>query len=105
MNNTDKKIIEKFKRLLVKKVKVKNLILFGSRARGDNVPYSDMDIFIVVDNLDTETENYISDCAWEAGIEEGIVVVPITFSTYEWENSPERSSLLVKAVMEEGIRV
>jgi hypothetical protein len=45
----------------------------------------------------------MSDCAWEAGFEYGIVIVPITFTMNEWENSPERYSLLAKAVEADGV--
>ena len=103
MNSLEKHILDTFKTLLVKKVKLHYLILFGSRARGDADPDSDMDVLVVVDELTKEVEDYISDCAWEASFEHGIVMVPIVFSTNEWEHSPERSSLLADAIRAEGI--
>lgn len=103
MNATKKEVLDKFKSLLLKKVKLHSLVLFGSRARGDADPDSDMDILVVVDHLDREIEDYISDSAWEAGIDYGIVIVPITFSTEEWENGPHQYSLLAMAIKEEGV--
>jgi hypothetical protein len=42
-------------------------------------------------------------CAWEAGFEYGIIVVPVVFSKQEWEEGPERFSLLSQVVHAEGI--
>ncbi len=104
MNTIEKKILNKFNVLLQKRVKLHKMILFGSRARGDATPYSDMDVVVILDETANEQAmDYISDCAWEAGFEHGIVVVPIVFTKYEWENSPERYSLLSQAVEKEGI--
>lgn len=104
MDIIEKKVLNKFNTLLLKRVKLHKMILFGSRARGDATPYSDMDIVVVLDETANEQDmDYISDCAWEAGFEHGIVVVPIVFTKDEWENSPERYSLLSQAVEKEGI--
>jgi hypothetical protein len=103
MNPLEEHILDKFKVLLMKRINLNYLILFGSRARGDADPDSDMDVLVVVDELSKEVEDYISDCAWEASFKQGIVMVPIVFSTNEWERSPERSSLLADAVRAEGI--
>jgi hypothetical protein len=103
MNATEKHIIDTFKSLLLTQVKVPKLILFGSRARGDADALSDMDVLVVVETLDSATENAISDCAWEAGFAHGIVVVPVAFSRDEWEHDLERHPLLARAVTAEGI--
>ena len=103
MTSLEKNILDKFKLLLMKRVKLHYLVLFGSRARGDAEPDSDMDVLVVVDELTKEVEDYISDCAWEASFKHGIVMVPIIFSINEWDRSPERRSLLAEAIREEGI--
>ena len=104
MSRAGKSVLSKFKKLLSNRIKLDQIILFGSRARRDAGRYSDMDVVVIVAGRVTERiENYISDCAWEAGFPYGIVIVPIVFSKNEWENGPERSSLLALAVKNEGI--
>jgi predicted nucleotidyltransferase len=106
MNILEKEILEKFKSLLLKNLSVHKIVLFGSRARGDAIPYSDMDVLVITEKvLDEQEIDYVSDCAWEAGFEYGIVIVPVVFSRDEWENSPERYSLLAQAVETEGVMV
>ena len=106
MTDTEKAILDKFKLLLSKRVGIYKMILFGSRARGDADRYSDMDIAVILNGRVEEKDiDYISDCAWESGFEYGIVVVPVVFTREEWENGPERSSLLVQAAEMEGVAV
>lgn len=106
MKTIERQILEKFKSSLLKRLSVHKVVLFGSRARGDADPYSDMDVVVVLDNVsDDQDHNYVSDCAWEAGFEHGIVVVPIIYSRNEWEESPERYSLLAMAIDKEGVTI
>ncbi|MBI4594748.1 MAG: nucleotidyltransferase domain-containing protein [Candidatus Tectomicrobia bacterium] len=104
MNKVDEEILDKFKSLLLRKVQLHRLILFGSRSRGNADRYSDMDVVVILeDSPDENAKNNISDCAWEAGFEHGIVIVPVVFSRNEWESGPERYSLLAQSVEAEGI--
>lgn len=105
MDKKDRKIVERFRDLVAQKVKIHELRVFGSRARGDATWDSDMDLLVVVEHLDQSIDREISDCAWEAGFEDGIVVVPIVFSRDTWENSPQRYSLLAQVVKKEGILI
>jgi len=106
MNVIEKEILDSFKSLLLKRVSLYKLILFGSRARGDAGPFSDMDVLVVINGPSSEQDfDYVSDCAWEAGFEQGIVIVPVVFTKDEWENSPERYSLLAKAVETDGVPI
>jgi predicted nucleotidyltransferase len=104
MNEIDKTVLERFKSLLLKSVDLHKMILFGSRARGDADPHSDMDVVVILNGMiDDEVRDFISDCAWEAGFVHGIVLVPVVFTRDEWDNSPERSSPFVKTVETEGV--
>jgi predicted nucleotidyltransferase len=104
MNEIDKAVLGRFKSLLEKRVTLHKMTLFGSRARGDADSQSDMDVVLILEGtIDDETRDYISDCAWEAGFEKGIVVVPVVFTRDEWDKGPESGSLFVKAVEADGV--
>ena len=106
MNDTDKSILEKFRSLLVERIRVHKIILFGSRARGDAQVDSDMDLLVILQDPPTEEiEDYILDCAWKAGIDHSVILVPVVYSREEWEEGPDQSSLLALAVQREGISV
>ncbi|MBW1899271.1 MAG: nucleotidyltransferase domain-containing protein, partial [Deltaproteobacteria bacterium] len=58
MNPVEKKIIDTFLLLIKKKLSVHRIELFGSRARGDADPDSDMDLLVIVNDLSPEVEDY-----------------------------------------------
>lgn len=105
MYDKDRKVAEKFKNLAARKIKVYEVRVFGSMARGNAVGESDLDILVVVDVLNHATEKYISDCAWEAGFFDNIIVVPIAVSIDTLKNSPIRESVFIKNVYQEGVVV
>ena len=103
MDRLEKQILETFANLVHRKVSLHSVVLFGSRARGDAEPDSDMDVLVIVDDLTEKDEDYISECAWEAGFESGVVVVPVVSFTSRVGNGPERYSLLAEAVKSDGV--
>ena len=105
MQEKELKVIESFKNLVSQKVKILELRVFGSRARGKATEESDLDVFLVVDLLNHAIEKYISDCAWEAGFPEDIIIMPVTISIDTLRNSPLRESVFIKNVYREGIAV
>jgi uncharacterized protein len=102
----DRLVVEQFKRLMLEHgVPLHSTVLFGSRARGDHDVDADYDVLVVVERLDRTIRKAISDCAWEAGFEDCLVIVPVVMTRDEIEHSPLRSSLLIQAVQEEGIPI
>lgn len=80
--------------------------IFGSRARGDADPESDMDVFIELELRDRTLEEQILDIAWEVGYRNGCIhVSPLIFSRHEIEQSPLRSSAIVRSIAAEGVQV
>ncbi len=106
MKELEEKVANRFKFLLSQHVPLYRVIIFGSRARGDADPDSDMDLLVILDGpVSADARKHVSDCAWEAGFNHGLVVSPIVVSRQSWENGPDRYSLLAQAVEEEGIAV
>ncbi|MFH1378249.1 MAG: nucleotidyltransferase domain-containing protein [Planctomycetota bacterium] len=106
MTPVEKKILAAFRESLTAKVSISGMILFGSRARGDASPDSDMDVIVLVDGIvDRAVRRTVEDCAWSAGFEFGIIVSPVVIRSNEWNDGPMSSSLLFQAVRDEGIAV
>lgn len=105
MQKKDLTIIEKFKQLVSQKVSILEMRVFGSRARGNATGESDLDVLVIVDRLDRSIEKYISECAWEVGFHEDVVVMPVVVSIDAVKNSPLSESVFIKNVYREGVTV
>jgi len=77
------------------------IFLYGSYARNDQSPDSDIDILVIVDSLTKEQRNNILDIAWEIGFKYGFVIsiVPISDVNYKLMSS----SPFMKNVRKEGV--
>jgi predicted nucleotidyltransferase len=105
MNTRDHKIASELKRRLAEAVEVTDFKVYGSKARGDDDEFSDLDVFVEVATLDRKTMDIISEIAWEIGLENSMVISPLVFSVDETENSALRVSPILLNIKEEGIRV
>ena len=106
MKSDCKNILAHLKDLLQSKLPLRQLILFGSRARGEDTAESDMDVLVVLDApVSREYRDIALDCAWEAGFEAGIVIVPVVVFHETWAHGPQSASLLAMTIREEGIAV
>ena len=105
MTKKDYLIAKELKERLSKEVDLVDFRVFGSRARNDKDEFSDMDVFIEVENLNKELEEKVSDITWEVGFNNSIYISPLIFTRYEIEDSPLRASPIVKNINEEGVTI
>ena len=106
MTDQDRVILERLKQRLSERLSLRRVILFGSRARGDADADSDMDVLVVLNGpVNPWEEEYVRECAWEAGVEQSIVLVPVTVARDEWEEGPLSSSLLAIGVAQDGVAI
>ena len=106
MTTRDSLILRRLKAKVAERLPLSRLVLFGSRARGDNEPDSDIDVLVVLDGtVSRESEEYVRSCAWELSYENGVVIFPLVVARAEWEEGPTSASLLAVAVGNEGVEV
>jgi predicted nucleotidyltransferase len=104
MTTQEVDILGQLRAKLQARLPLSRLVLFGSRARGDADPDSDLDVLVILNTVvDREADDYVNDCAWEVGLAHGIVVVPVTVERRDWEEGLLSSSLLAIAVGREGV--
>lgn len=85
------KIIDSFKEEINKKLKnnLIKIILFGSRARGDNDEWSDYDLVVIVNKKDKETEKNVDDISGNLFFEHSKLIGSIVWDEQEWESKKE----------------
>lgn len=105
MTKKDYLIAKELKEKLSKEVDLVDFKVFGSRAKGAQDEFSDMDVFIEVESLDKKLKKKIREIVWEVGFENSIFISPLIFTRYEIEDSPLRASPIVKNINEEGVKV
>jgi hypothetical protein len=97
---------------LVKELRIKleealqeevRVILFGSYARGEAVQDSDLDVFVVLNQLDKQTLDTVLDISWQIGYESGKVISIIPAIQGEMERLS--ASPFFQAIQREGISV
>ena len=80
LSRIDARIVRQVKRRLLAITPVQLLVVYGSRARGDAVPESDLDMYIEVPLLTPSLRLRISEIAWEVGLEAGMVISTLVAS-------------------------
>jgi len=106
MNNQAKNIINLIKSRIHNKNPEAEIILFGSRARGDYNANSDWDILILLNSLsvDRKLEKEYREEIFEVEIEVGEPISTFVFSKSEWENIHSVTPLY-RNVKRDGIRI
>lgn len=83
------------------------IILYGSRARGDNRPDSDWDVVVLIDKpkprLSSEERGTIDYDLWDRGLDIGEEINTFAYTKQQWDSLP--TSPFKYNVLSEGIRL
>lgn len=79
------------------------LVLFGSRARGDWDPSSDVDIAAVIDGLSRAEHSQILDAVGEIEVRHGFFIALALFSTEEFARLTARERRIALDIEREGV--
>jgi len=83
----EREAVEAAARLLKQRFSIDNVILFGSKARGDADAHSDIDLFLVSSKgLHWRDEKAVVDALFDIGMEYDVIFSPLFASSEEWEN-------------------
>jgi len=105
LTERDRQIAREFQRRLAEVVPVLDLRVFGSRARGDAAPDSDLDVFVELETCTPGLRQRISEIAWEVGFEMDRVISTVVATREELERGAMGANPLVLNVEREGVRL
>lgn len=99
----DRRILQEFAQRVARVEPRVRIWAFGSRARGDADPQSDLDVCVVVPEVTAVLEEEVRRCAWEVAFEHGRVLPAIVMSEEAFERGPMSASTLVANIRREGV--
>jgi predicted nucleotidyltransferase len=78
-------------------------VLFGSKARGDSGPHSDIDILIIIEEENWPLRGEISTIAARVSLEYDVLIGPRVIGRERWESMKRRRFGLYRNIVAEGI--
>jgi len=101
----DRQALLEFKCRVAALLPIRQCCVFGSRARGDATAGSDLDVLLVVDHIDGDLRERISELAWEVGFENDVVLSTLVVTVEQLERGPMGVSPIVQQIEKEGVRL
>jgi uncharacterized protein len=93
----------KLKEALTRDFRLVELRLFGSKARGDSDPESDIDVLIVLEELNREISKQVSALCCDLSVDHHVVIAPILYSLSEFTTARTRITPFYRNVEREGV--
>ena len=102
--NADIKLLKRCKKAIRQVVADADVILYGSRARGDANEYSDYDILVLIDGpVSISLKERFVDQTLSLELETGAVLTLMTYNRQQWDTPLYRAMPFRKNVDREGV--
>ena len=105
MTLEEKAALGELKRVLREQYGVTSVVVYGSKARGDDSPDSDIDVMIVLDNYTPQIEAAIDELVYDINLARDCLISVVIFGRRELEEGPMGESPLYKRILAEGVPV
>jgi len=103
MKSEEKRALDELKRILQERYGVTSVVVYGSKARGDDSPDSDIDVMIVLDDYTPQIEAAVDELLYDINLAHDCLISLVIFGRRELEEGPLAESPLYKRILVEGV--
>lgn len=107
LNSNDRKWLEIYRNVLNRQFQdlIQDIVVFGSKARGNDREDSDLDILVIIKEGDWFVKRKICDPGYELSIGSDLVPSIQVYTLEEWARMKREESIFQEIVEREGISV
>jgi predicted nucleotidyltransferase len=105
MRLEEKTALDELKQILLERCGVTSVIVYGSKARGDDSPDSDIDVMIVLEEYTPAVEAVVDEAVYDINLAHDCLISVVIFSRRELEEGPLGESPLYRRILAEGVAV
>ena len=103
MTEEDSRILNEFATRVRRRFSGARILAFESRSRGKADWDSGMDVCVVLEHMERETDQWIRAIAWEVGFENERIITTVVFDKDQFENGQMSESTFVANILREGV--
>ncbi len=105
LSENERAALSKLKKALEGRFELIDFRIYGSKARGEASPESDIDVMIEIEDYNPVAESEIDDVVFKINLEFDCFISTVIFSRKELEEGPLGESPLYRVIEREGIKV
>ena len=107
LNQIEEKSLGEFKDKLnnIFKNRIKTMLLYGSKARGDYNRTSDIDVFILIEEGGYEVRDQIADMSYDIFLKYEVLISPRVININEYEVLNRWQTAFIKNLQRDGIKI
>jgi len=106
LEEREKEAIEEAVVVLKERLELQAAVLFGSKARGDDDRYSDLDLLLITGQpLHWKEEKAVVGLLFEIGIKHGVIFSPLFVSSEEWNGGQFTEFPVYKEIIRDGAMI
>ena len=105
LSGTEKKALKELHLKISDRYEIADFRIYGSKVLGKDVPGSDIDIMVVLEETSHDIESRIDDIIFDINLKYDCLINAIFFSVEELKDGPFHESPIYKKAVAEGIRI
>jgi len=105
LSEKERAALSKLKKALEEQFNLIDFRVFGSKARGEAIPESDIDVMLEVEDYNPHVESGIDDLIFSINVEFDCFISAVIFGRKELEEGPLGESPLYRVIAREGVTV